>query len=92
MREMIDNPDLPTLAANFLSYITAVTPPIHLVEPLIQILVQTLRESTVSAESKIGLHKIFTDSVSCFHTVLEDPYARAACTQYNILQGATIDL
>ncbi len=48
MREMIDNPELPKVAALLLVYVTAVTPPVHLVEPLIKILVSTLRESTVS--------------------------------------------
>jgi hypothetical protein len=48
MREMVDNPDIVRYTDRFLKFVTTITPPVHLVEPLIKILLKTLKESEVS--------------------------------------------
>jgi hypothetical protein len=48
MREMVDSKDLHKMAAFVLVFVTAVTPPIDIVKPLIESLLKTLRESPVS--------------------------------------------
>ena len=47
MREMVDSKDLHKMAAFVLVFVTAVTPPIDIVKPLIESLLKTLRESPV---------------------------------------------
>lgn len=47
MREMVDSKDLHKMAAFVLVFVTAVTPPIDIVKPLMDSLLKTLRESPV---------------------------------------------
>lgn len=47
MREMVDSKDLHSIAAFVLVFVTAVTPPIEIVKPLIESLLKTLKESPV---------------------------------------------
>lgn len=50
MREMVDSKDLAQMAAFVLVFVTAVTPPVEIVEPLVESLLKTLKESPVSRD------------------------------------------
>src|SRR4030088_2825775 len=91
MREMNDSEDLPRMAAAFLIYITAVTPPNHLVEPLIKLLIATLRESTVSRLIYFSVHKSMLN-VRHDNGVLEDPVAHSPEPERHLLPRASFDL
>jgi hypothetical protein len=51
MREMVDSDDLHKIAAFLLVFVTAITPPIAVVKPLMESLLKTLKESPVSLVS-----------------------------------------
>jgi len=81
MREMVDSKDLHKMAAFVLVFVTAVTPPIDIVKPLMDSLLKTLRESPVGLpHTPKEILKLIL-----FFTVLENPTARTSNFEYHLL-------
>jgi hypothetical protein len=90
MREMVDSKDLHKMAAFFLFFVTAVTPPIEIVKPLIESLLKTLRESPVSPFHPFRKHHFCMLNQSLISLVLEDSTARVANLEYHLLPRTSL--
>lgn len=66
MREMVDSKDLHQMAAFVLVFVTAVTPPIEIVKPLIESLLKTLKESPVSDQHWDAWHAVLALNADAF--------------------------
>lgn len=55
VREMNDNREMQAIAGRLLAWVPSITPAFQLIEPLIQQLIRTLQETTVSFHSQIML-------------------------------------